>query len=76
MGKFQIPIEKKPVLLTPKWLIENGILCKNAAYKIMSMMKNDYDRDRTSMYATKMAIPWGYAEKWLLEKYDLTLGFN
>ncbi|MBS3987304.1 MAG: hypothetical protein KGZ38_05020 [Erysipelothrix sp.] len=76
LGKYQLPIEKKPVLLTPKWLIDNGILCKNAAYKIMAVMKTDYDKERTSMYATKMAIPWGYAEDWLSKKYGLILGFN
>jgi hypothetical protein len=77
MGKSLLPIEKQPLLCTPKWLIENGIFCKNKAYEVMNEMKGAYRDDKLSLlYETKMAIPWKYAQNWLIEKYGLDIKFS
>lgn len=76
MGSYHILSKDKPLLCTPKWLIENGKISKRKAYELMVNMKASYEEEYTVLYEKRMVVPWEYALHWLEKSYNITFCFN
>lgn len=77
MGKYNIPIDNLPLFCTPKWLIDNQLFNKNTAYKVMKEMRKAFkDKNFSTIYRTKFAIPWDFAQSWFSINYQISFAFQ